>query len=52
MLKHSIAAEKNQREVRKGKFSGEEFNNVDLKHTADPCNDFEDVKEGGEGKGK
>ncbi|KAF1926286.1 uncharacterized protein M421DRAFT_102624 [Didymella exigua CBS 183.55] len=40
--KHSIAARRNQEMVRVGKFSGQEFDNHELKHTpGKPGGDFE-----------
>ncbi|KAG9247046.1 hypothetical protein BJ878DRAFT_229777 [Calycina marina] len=51
VVKHSIAAEKNEKLVRKGKFSGREFDNHEQKHSGDPCRDFESVEQGRGKKG-
>lgn len=44
-MKHSMAAERNEHKVRKGLFSGKEFDNHDQKHSANPCDDFEQMKQ-------
>ncbi|OAL47950.1 hypothetical protein IQ07DRAFT_589429 [Pyrenochaeta sp. DS3sAY3a] len=42
VMKHSTAAHKNQMKVRTGKFSGEEFDNHEQKHSpGEPGGDFE-----------
>ncbi|KAJ4305685.1 hypothetical protein N0V90_001216 [Kalmusia sp. IMI 367209] len=42
VLKHSMAAHKNEEKVRVGKFSGKEFDNHLQKHSTDPAKDFEE----------
>ena len=44
VLKHGIAAETNEHKVRKGKFSGKEFDNHIEKHSSDPEKDFEFIE--------
>jgi hypothetical protein len=44
VLNHAIAAEINEHKVRKGKFSGKEFDNHITKHSGDPGKDFEAIE--------
>ena len=43
---HAKAAEANERKVRKGVFSGEEFDNHITSHSSDPAKDFEKIEKG------
>jgi hypothetical protein len=44
VLNHGQAAEANEHQIRKGKFSGKEFDNHVTKHSGDPGKDFEFIE--------
>jgi hypothetical protein len=44
VFNHGKAAENNEHKIRKGKFSGKEFDNHIEKHSADPGKDFEFIE--------